>query len=122
MQHLSEVVVNKGHSLGCEAGFRTFLRRLLNTIIFNENSCHNMQMSYLIEQVDEPGQTELVDVIDVFHLTDTGVQGSGMNSNRPVTVTHAVNLPFGLLDALLFGEDLLRMKLFEKLNGINSID
>ena len=81
-----------------------------------------MQMSNLIEQVDEPGQTELVDVIDVFHLADAGVQGSGMNSDRPVTVTHAVDLPFGLLDALLFGEDLLRMKLFEKLNEINSFD
>ena len=63
----SEVVVNKDHSLGSKAGFRTFLRRLLNTIFFNKNSCHNMQMSNPIEKVDEPGQTELVDVIDVFH-------------------------------------------------------
>ena len=103
MQHLSEVVVNKGHALGCKAGFRTFLRRLLNTAFRYENSCPNMQMSNLIEQVDEPGQTELVDVIDVFHLADTGVQRSGMNSDRPVTV--AVNLPFGLLGALLFREE-----------------
>ena len=65
MQHLSEVVVNKSHSLGCKAGFHTFLRRLLNTRFRYANSCHNMQMSNLIEQVDEPGQTELVDVIDV---------------------------------------------------------
>jgi hypothetical protein len=31
-------------------------------------------MSNLIEQVDEPGQTESVDVIEVFHLADAGVQ------------------------------------------------
>ena len=49
-------------------------------------------MSDLIEQVYEPGQIELVDVIDVF---------CGLNSDRPVTVAHAVNLPCGLLDALL---------------------
>ena len=49
-------------------------------------------MRDLIEQVYEPGQTELVDVIDVF---------CGMNSDRPVTVAHPVNLPCGLLDAWL---------------------
>ena len=68
-----------------------------------------MQISNISEQVDEPDQTELVNVIDVFHLADAGVQGSGMNSDRPLTVTQADSLPFGLLDALLFGEDLLRM-------------
>ena len=72
-----------------------------------------MQISNIIEQVDEPDQTELVNVIEVFHLADhladAGVQGSGMNSDRPLTVTQADSLPFGLLDALLFGEDLLRM-------------
>ena len=73
-----------------------------------------MQMSNLIKQVDEPGQTELVDVIDVFHLADASVQGSGMNSDRPVTVAHAVYLPFSLMAALLFRENLLRMKLFEQ--------
>jgi hypothetical protein len=79
-------------------------------IYFFKKKNHHLNLT---EQV-EPGQTELVDVIYVFHLADTGVQGSGMNSDRPVTVAHAVYLPFSLMAALLFRENLLRMKLFEQ--------